>query len=83
MVLKTEFESAAERVKNLSRVSNDDLAALYGAYKQSLFGDCTLNKPSMFQLKQKKKWEAWMKCKGMTANQAMQLYIDIVKRLEA
>ncbi|GAO48404.1 hypothetical protein G7K_2577-t1 [Saitoella complicata NRRL Y-17804] len=60
-----EFTKAAEEVKNLSKKPTDDeLLCLYGLFKQATIGDNNTDKPGMFDLKGKYKWEAWNKLKG-------------------
>lgn len=40
-------------------------------------------RPGMFDLKGKAKWDAWEKCKGTSKEDAMQKYVDVVKRISA
>jgi len=44
-----------------------------------LFAD----RPGMFDLKGKAKWDAWEKCKGTSKEDAMKKYCEVVKRLSA
>lgn len=63
--LDTRFKKAAEDVNNLqSRPRDDELLNIYGLYKQATVGDCNQAKPSMFQLKEKAKYESWLSKKG-------------------
>ena len=69
----SDFENAAARIKTEGKganLSNDDLLALYGLYKQATAGDNTTDKPSFYQLEAKSKWEAWNTRKGLSKAQA-------------
>lgn len=63
--LDQKFEEAAAKMNKLTfRPTDEQLLQIYGLYKQSTVGDCNVDKPGMFQLKEKAKWEAWNKLKG-------------------
>ncbi len=80
--LKTKFEQAAEDVKKLSdRPDNDTLLKLYALYKQGSDGDVSGAKPGFFDFVGTAKYEAWTKLKGMKGDDAMQKYVDLVKKL--
>src|SRR5215475_659879 len=80
--LKAKFEQAAEDVKKLSeRPDNDTLLKLYALYKQGSEGDVSGAKPGFFDFVGTAKYEAWAKLKGMKADEAMQKYTDLVKKL--
>ncbi|KAL7029029.1 hypothetical protein ACKWTF_006069 [Chironomus riparius] len=65
MGLKEDFDTAAEKVKNLkSKPSDQDLLELYGLFKQATVGDNNTEKPGMLDFKGKAKWEAWNGRKG-------------------
>ena len=76
------FILSANRVKNLkSRPSNDELLKLYALYKQGTVGDCTKSEPSMFNIKEKQKWNAWKSVSGLSQDDAKINYIKLVKLL--
>lgn len=80
--LEQQFQAAADKVKNLTKRPNDEeLLNLYGLFKQATVGDCNQSKPSMFQLKEKAKHEAWTSRKGMTQEQAKKDYIEFVQKM--
>jgi acyl-CoA-binding protein len=81
MELLVAFESAADRAKELPHQPNDVLLDLYGLFKQATTGDVTGEKPGMFDFKGAAKYDAWEKRRGMTKDEAMQAYIDLVDRL--
>jgi acyl-CoA-binding protein len=81
---KTRFEQAAEDVKKLSeRPDNDTLLKLYALYKQGAEGDVSGPKPGFFDFVGTAKYEAWAKLKGTKSEDAMQKYIDLVKKLSS
>ncbi len=84
MGLADDFASAQERVKTLSkRPGNDDLLALYSLYKQATAGDVSGKRPGMFDIKGRAKYDAWAKRKGMSREDAMREYVQLVDRLVA
>jgi len=84
MSLKEDFEAAQTRAKSLSeKPSNDDLLALYSLYKQATDGDVQGERPSGFDFVGGAKYDAWDKRRGMSSDEAMQGYIDLVDQLAA
>lgn len=82
MALKDDFEAAQAQVKTLtSRPSNADLLELYALFKQGSAGDVSGKKPGRLDLKGRAKYDAWETKKGMTADAAMQAYVNLVNRL--
>ncbi|WP_334154709.1 acyl-CoA-binding protein [Tepidimonas sp.] len=80
---QTAFESALERVKTLTqRPDNATLLQLYALYKQATEGDNTTAKPSLTDLVARAKWDAWNKVQGLSRDEAMQRYADLVNSLE-
>lgn len=81
--LKTQFEQAQKDVKGLSkRPGNEDLLALYSLFKQATEGDVKGARPGMLDMVGRAKYDAWTKLKGTSADQAMQQYLGVVKRLQ-
>ena len=81
MELKEAFEAATERAKELPHQPNDRLLELYGLFKQAAEGDVSGERPGMFDFKGAAKYDAWESRRGMTKDEAMQAYIDLVDRL--
>lgn len=80
--LKQRFEQAQQDVVSLAeRPDNASLLKLYSFYKQATEGDVKGEKPGMFDLVAKKKYEAWSGLQGMSADEAMNGYIAEVERL--
>ena len=81
MDLMQQFEATIERAKSLSTQSNETLLELYSLYKQATEGDVQGEAPSGFDFRAAAKYAAWEKRRGMTADEAMQAYIDLVDGL--
>ena len=82
--LQSRFEQAAKDVHSLAeRPDNDTLLRLYALYKQGAEGDVSGAKPGFFDFVGTAKYEAWAKLKGTGQEEAMQKYVDLVKKLGA
>ncbi|HSR43622.1 MAG TPA: acyl-CoA-binding protein [Acidimicrobiia bacterium] len=82
--LSTRFEAAAESVQLLAeKPDNADLLKLYAFFKQGSSGDVTGKRPGMMDFVARAKYDAWASIAGMTKDDAMQAYIDLVASLEA
>ena len=83
MDLMETLEQAAERAKQLStKPDNEVLLQLYGLYKQATEGDVSGDKPGMFDFVAKAKYEAWESRQGMSSDDAVRAYVELVDRLE-
>jgi acyl-CoA-binding protein len=84
MDLQKEFEASVARSKELPAQSNENLLKLYSLYKQATEGDVNIEKPTnMFDFKGIAKYNSWEELKGMSKDDAMKSYIDLVKSLGA
>lgn len=82
MTLEQQFEEASKQVHTLKeRPSNDVLLSLYSLHKQASVGDVHGDKPGMFDFVAAAKYNAWTSRKGLTKEQAMQQYVDLVNSL--
>ena len=84
MELQVKFEAAFEKTKTLTeKPDNETLLSLYSLYKQGTIGDATdANKPeNAFDFVATFKFNAWQKLAGMSKEDAMQAYIDLVDKL--
>ena len=84
MELQQLFTQAAADSKTLNqKPDNDTLLKLYSLYKQSTEGDASGDGPAnAFDFVAKFKYDAWEKLKGLSKEEAMQQYIDIVNGLK-
>lgn len=84
MTLEEQFEQASKDVHTLKeRPGNDVLLNLYSLHKQASVGDVHGDEPGMFDFIAKAKYNAWASKKGLTKDEAMQRYIDLVNSLLA
>jgi len=80
--LKGQFEQAQQDVKTLTqRPGNDDMLALYAAFKQATAGDVKGDRPGMLDMVGRAKYDAWAKLKGVKGDDAMKRYVDKVAAL--
>ena len=76
------FEQAVVASKSLAaRPDNDTLLQLYALFKQASSGDVSGDKPGFFDFVATAKYEAWEKIKGLSSDDAIAQYIDLVKKL--
>jgi diazepam-binding inhibitor (GABA receptor modulator, acyl-CoA-binding protein) len=81
--LKDAFEAAVANSKNLSeRPDNGTLLKIYALYKQATAGDNTEKKPGFADMVGRAKWDAWNGFKGLSSDDAMQQYIDLIESLD-
>ena len=82
--LDTAFDEAATTSKTLRKApDNDTLLALYSLYKQASVGDVSGERPGALDMVNRAKFDAWVKRKGTTREDAMRGYIELVKKLKA
>lgn len=84
MELITLFEQAVANSKTLAeKPDNDTLLKMYSLFKQATEGDNNESGPAnAFDFVAKFKHEAWAKLKGITKEEAMQQYINLVTQLK-
>lgn len=84
MDLQEQFEQAAATSKTLNeKPDNETLLKLYSLYKQGSLGDVDGDAPSNpFDFVAKAKYNAWESLKGKSKEDAMQEYIDLIKKLK-
>lgn len=82
MSIADEFAKAQEDVKTLTkRPSDQQFLDLYSYFKQATEGDNNTSKPGMFDIKGQFKWNAWKEKSGLSAEAAMQKYVELVHSL--
>ena len=80
--INSRFEQAAAAAKSLpEKPDNDTLLQLYALFKQGSTGDVSGEKPGFFDFVAAAKYEAWEKIKGLSADDAMNQYIGLVRKL--
>lgn len=80
--LKKQFETAVANSKNLSeRPDNSTMLKIYALYKQATVGDNAEKKPGFTDMVGRAKWDAWNGFKGVSNDDAMQQYVDLIESL--
>ncbi|XP_057986080.1 acyl-CoA-binding domain-containing protein 2-like [Hevea brasiliensis] len=80
--LEEEFKEFAEKATSLPPTKDVDKLILYGLFKQATVGAVNTNRPGIFSLTERAKWDAWKAVEGKTKQQAMAEYITKVKQLQ-
>ncbi|MBI1295835.1 acyl-CoA-binding protein [bacterium] len=81
--LKAQFEAAAQEAQSLpKRPNNENLLKLYAFYKQATVGDVTGKRPGFTDLVGRAKYDAWAERKGLSQDEAMQAYVNLVETLK-
>ena len=84
MATEEEFRAAAEDVKGLpSDPGNDTKLKLYALYKQATDGDVDGKRPGFTNLVGRAKYDAWADVRGMSAEDAREAYVSLVRSLGA
>ncbi|ORX88034.1 ankyrin [Anaeromyces robustus] len=80
MDLEKQFEAASNYIKSQKEftIDNDTLLKFYGYYKIITIGNCETKRPGVFDFVNRAKWDSWNSMNGMTKEEAMQKYIDLV-----
>ena len=83
MDVNTLFLEKANQIKsfNLDNISNEKKLKIYGLYKQATEGNCNINEPFSFRIKEHAKWNAWNENKNVLQNDAKKQYISEVKSI--
>ncbi|XP_076092776.1 acyl-CoA-binding domain-containing protein 5-like isoform X1 [Mytilus galloprovincialis] len=82
---KERFDAAVKVIHGLPKEgpfqpSYEIMLTFYGLYKQATEGTCTKPKPWSWDIVAKKKWDAWNKLGTLTSEQAMDLYVEELKK---
>lgn len=81
MDLTQQFNEAKGKSTSLPSQSNDIKLQIYSLYKQSTEGDVQGSRPGMFDMVGGAKYDAWATRKGMSKEEAMQAYVDLINKL--
>jgi acyl-CoA-binding protein len=82
MSLQADFEQAQKDSKNLpERPDNMTLLKLYALFKQA-GGDVEGSRPGFTDMVGRAKWDAWNELKGMSSDDAMRQYVELVNELK-
>lgn len=82
--LQKQFETAAADSKNLDeRPDNETLLRIYALYKQGSAGDATGSRPGFADMIGRAKYDAWAKLTGLSGEDAMKQYVDLINSLKS
>ena len=79
--LEKKFKKAVWLIRNGPPNPNTTTAQklqYYALFKQATLGDVQGTQPWAVQLEARAKWDAWAALKGMSKEEAMQKYIDLI-----
>lgn len=80
--LKTKFDESVNYIQTVEgnlKPSNELKLQFYSLYKQATEGDVSGKRPGMTNFVGRAKYDAWEKLKGMSSEQAMQKYVDLLE----
>ena len=69
-----------DRIEDLNS-DNDILLEVYGLYKQATCGNCNIPQPSVFNLRDTAKYNAWIKYKDNQQVYVMKLYVIKINKI--
>ncbi|PZP28196.1 MAG: acyl-CoA-binding protein [Roseateles depolymerans] len=83
MSLKEQFDAAVAASKSLpERPDNMTLLKIYALFKQASAGDVDGSRPGFTDMVGRAKWDAWNELKGLSSDEAMQQYVDLIESLQ-
>ena len=62
-------------------MTDDDRLLFYAFYKQVTEGDVKGSQPYAINFVARAKWDAWNKVKGLSKEDAMQQYVDLLSQM--
>eukprot|EP01147_Barroeca_monosierra_P010939 gene10939-3012_t len=79
---EAQFKKAVWLIRNgpPQESDNDTKLGYYKYFKQATCGDNTASKPWAVQFEACAKWEAWESVKGMSKENAMKSYVDLLAK---
>jgi len=83
MNLQAQFDQALADSKNLpERPDNMTLLKIYALFKQASSGDAQGERPGFTDMVGRAKYDAWAALKGISKEDAMQQYVDLITELK-
>ncbi|XP_017884569.1 acyl-CoA-binding domain-containing protein 5 [Ceratina calcarata] len=86
MTTEEQFQAAVNVIRNLPKngayqPSNEIMLRFYAYYKQATEGPCQQPKPAFWEVVRKAKWDAWTRLGNMSRTEAMNNYVDELKKI--
>jgi len=83
MSIKEQFDAAVAASKQLpERPDNMSLLKIYALFKQASVGDVDGSRPGFGDMVGRAKWDAWNGYKGLSNDEAMQQYVELIESLK-
>ncbi|KAG0231013.1 hypothetical protein BGW41_002347 [Actinomortierella wolfii] len=78
-----QFQQAVKDAEQLAdSITKEDSVKLYAYYNQATIGNNNYPIPGILDFTGRARWYAWNDLRGMTAEEAEQMYIDLVESLK-
>ncbi|XP_076160905.1 uncharacterized protein LOC143143498 [Ptiloglossa arizonensis] len=86
MTTEEKFHAAVNVIRSLPKngayqPSNEIMLRFYAYYKQATDGPCQQLKPALWQVVKKAKWDAWTRLGNMSKTEAMNNYVEELKKI--
>ncbi|XP_051173266.1 acyl-CoA-binding domain-containing protein 5 [Leptopilina boulardi] len=86
MSVEEKFNAAVNVIKSLPKngsyqPSHELMLRFYSYYKQATEGPCSNPKPAFWEVVKKAKWDAWTRLGNMSRTEAMNNYVDELKKI--
>ncbi|XP_012343032.1 acyl-CoA-binding domain-containing protein 4 isoform X1 [Apis florea] len=86
MTTEEQFQAAVNVIRNLPKngayqPSNEIMLRFYAYYKQATEGPCQQPKPAFWEVVKKAKWDAWTRLGNMSRTEAMNNYVEELKKI--
>ena len=86
MTTEEKFHAAVNVIRSLPKngayqPSNEVMLRFYSYYKQATEGPCLQPKPAFWEVVRKAKWDAWTRLGNMSKTEAMNNYVEELKKI--
>lgn len=86
MTTQEKFDAAVNVIRSLPKngayqPSHELQLRFYAYYKQATEGPCQQSKPAFWEVVKKAKWDAWMRLGNMSRQEAMNNYVEELKKI--
>ncbi|XP_015116621.1 acyl-CoA-binding domain-containing protein 5 [Diachasma alloeum] len=86
MTTEEKFDAAVNVIRSLPKngayqPSHELQLRFYAYYKQATEGPCQQSKPAFWEVVRKAKWDAWMRLGNMSRQEAMNNYVEELKKI--
>src|SRR5690242_12201907 len=76
------FDEAAKYLTRTKlKLSNDQKLTFYALFKQATIGPCNTSKPSILNMYERTKWNAWNELGKMSKDEAIMRYVNELEKV--